>query len=290
MHFYLHSSIFDSVIRTISKSSSVTEKKERKERERKKTESRKPFKRPQPRARTRNQATVEWSQERKLFFGDATRHQRGNNFSFFPFFFNGFQFSKFEVGAKFARSIGKPRHWPSQAAESYVFCRLTPVWKFEIFIISTFPDGMMPLPRPAETLTRQLLFDKKKGVSPTHPRRHFLVVSSEKFNFTRVNRYQERNESFLRFISVELAGEKEWKCQLFFTVNGEYKLRCENFFEFNSTPIRTGGGQISRVSSLSPIVVKFGINSPFQFNSIPILKWNIECWEHCILTLCCEIQ
>lgn len=161
MHFYLHSSIFDSVIRTISKSSSVTEKKERKERK-KKTESRKPFKRPQPRARTRNQATVEWSQERKLFFGDATRHQRGNNFSFFPFFFNGFQFSKFEVGAKFARSIGKPRHWPSQAAESYVFCRLTPVWKFEIFIISTFPDGMMPLPRPAETLTRQLLFDKKK--------------------------------------------------------------------------------------------------------------------------------
>lgn len=82
----------------------------------------------------------------------------------------------------------------------------------------------MPLPRPAETLTRQLLFDKKKGVSPTHPRRHFLVVSSEKFNFTRVNRYQERNESFLRLISVELAGEKEWKCQLFFTVNGEYKL------------------------------------------------------------------
>lgn len=161
MHFYLHSSIFDSVIRTISKSSSVTEKKERKERK-KKIESRKPFKRPQPRARTRNQATVEWSQERKLFFGDATRHQRGNNFSFFPFFFNGFQFSKFEVGAKFARSIGKPRHWPSQAAESYVFCRLTPVWKFEIFIISTFPDGMMPLPRPAETLTRQLLFDKKK--------------------------------------------------------------------------------------------------------------------------------
>lgn len=161
MHFYLHSSIFDSVIRTISKSSSVTEKKERKERK-KKTESRKPFKRPQPRARTRNQATVEWSQERKLFFGDATRHQRGNNFSFFPFFFNGFQFSKFEVGAKFARSIGKPRHWPSQAAESYVFCRLAPVWKFEIFIISTFPDGMMPLPRPVETLTRQLLFDKKK--------------------------------------------------------------------------------------------------------------------------------
>lgn len=161
MHFYLHSSIFDSVIRTISKSSSVTEKKERKERK-KKIESRKPFKRPQPRARTRNQATVEWSQERKLFFGDATRHQRGNNFSFFPFFFNGFQFSKFEVGAKFARSIGKPRHWPSQAAESYVFCRLSPVWKFEIFIISTFPDGMMPLPRPAETLTRQLLFDKKK--------------------------------------------------------------------------------------------------------------------------------
>lgn len=137
-------------------------RKKRKKREKKKTESRKPFKRPQPRARTRNQATVEWSQERKLFFGDATRHQRGNNFSFFPFFFNGFQFSKFEVGAKFARSIGKPRHWPSQAAESYVFCRLTPVWKFEIFIISTFPDGMMPLPRPAETLTRQLLFDKKK--------------------------------------------------------------------------------------------------------------------------------
>lgn len=138
-------------------------KKKKEKREKKKTESRKPFKRPQPRARTRNQATVEWSQERKLFFGDATRHQRGNNFSFFPFFFNGFQFSKFEVGAKFARSIGKPRHWPSQAAESYVFCRLTPVWKFEIFIISTFPDGMMPLPRPAETLTRQLLFDKKKG-------------------------------------------------------------------------------------------------------------------------------
>lgn len=65
-------------------------RKKRKKREKKKTESRKPFKRPQPRARTRNQATVEWSQERKLFFGDATRHQRGNNFSFFPFFFQRF--------------------------------------------------------------------------------------------------------------------------------------------------------------------------------------------------------
>ena len=155
MHFYLHSSIFDSVIRTISKSSSVTEKKERKERK-KKTESRKPFKRPQPRARTRNQATVEWSQERKLFFGDATRHQRGNNFSFFPFFFNGFQFSKFEVGAKFARSIGKPRHWPSQAAESYVFCRLTDrleIWNFYNFNFSGWDDAIAAAGRNLDAST-----------------------------------------------------------------------------------------------------------------------------------------
>lgn len=96
------------------------------------------------------------------------------------------------------------------------------------------------------------------------------------------------NPSFALY-RLNLRGRRNGNAN-FFSVNGEYKLRCENFFEFNSTPIRTGGGQISRVSSLSPIVVKFGINSPFQFNSIPILKWNIECWEHCILTLCCEIQ
>lgn len=97
----------------------------------------------------------------------------------------------------------------------------------------------------AGTLTRQLLFDKKKKGLPIHPRP--LHVSSEKFNFTRVNRYLEErydNESFASFAlyRVELAVRRgDGNAKLFFTVNGERKVRfVKNFFEFNSTPI--GGG------------------------------------------------
>ena len=85
---------------------------------------------------------------------------------------------------------------------------------------------------------------KKKGL-PIHPRLH---VSSEKFNFTRVNREEPRrtirNESFASFAlyRVELAVRRgDGNAKLFFTVNGERKVRfVKNFFEFNSTPI--GGG------------------------------------------------
>ena len=93
------------------------------------------------------------------------------------------------------------------------------------------------------TLTRQLLFDKKKKGLPIHPRLH---VSSEKFNFTRVNRYLEEryvtNPSLPSLcIGLNSRFGEGMEMPNFFSVNGERKVRfVKNFFEFNSTPI--GGG------------------------------------------------
>lgn len=142
---------------------------------------------------------------------------------------------------------------------------------------------------------RQLLFDekkkKRKRVSPCQPTPAAIFSTSPLRNLTLpawIDTKNVTNPSFALY-RLNLRGE-EGNANFFLSQLMENISFVVKFFFF-LIPLQFQWEGVNEYREYRvPIVVKFGINSPFEFNSIPIPKWNIERWEHCTLTLCCEIQ
>lgn len=117
------------------------------------------------------------------------------------FFSGGFQFSPVPSSAKFTGRKTATVAIPGGRESSS--CRLSAVWKFEIFIISTFPCGLRRRSPPSEPYQFASTFYSVKGLSNSFRRATrtnrelslfllfifspfplaFPAVSSEKFNF-----------------------------------------------------------------------------------------------------------